>query len=350
MRISVLIMQKFKDYYAVLGVSPTAGSKEIRRAFRKLALECHPDRHPDNVAAAQRFIQGSEAYEALSDDAKRAIYHYDWQRNTGNFSTDFASSFEERRPQEEVIPSQKPIFYQGLYWEPRAYRRPGRTEKEAFDYDESLERLRRAGYGRHARSAEVMQLLKAGLEGKLTDAEQPLFDDMCDGREWLSEAVEVKYWRVGRGLFPFHIGGSKLTTYLDPEGLIWNKEIGEDEYLTNQKRYLKQNFTYKEKQDFDITRTLSYISMELRALPDPLIEHLYGSPYTELPKEMQQGWHMLMNPNHWVPPSRFIRPIAYSTKDYLPRTGHKFWIDLDGFVSASRGVSSINPILLEMNE
>ncbi|MBS4728407.1 molecular chaperone DnaJ [Mycobacterium sp. SM1] len=63
-----------KDFYKELGVSPDASSEEIKRAYRKLARELHPDANRDNPRAAERFKAVSEAYSVLSDPAKRAEY------------------------------------------------------------------------------------------------------------------------------------------------------------------------------------------------------------------------------------------------------------------------------------
>jgi molecular chaperone DnaJ len=63
-----------KDYYKVLGVSPTATPKEITKAYRKLARDSHPDTHPDDPAAEDRFKDVSSAYDVLGDEAKRTEY------------------------------------------------------------------------------------------------------------------------------------------------------------------------------------------------------------------------------------------------------------------------------------
>lgn len=63
-----------RDYYEVLGVSRTANDQEIKSAYRKLALQYHPDRNPDKPEAEERFKECSEAYAVLADGEKRARY------------------------------------------------------------------------------------------------------------------------------------------------------------------------------------------------------------------------------------------------------------------------------------
>lgn len=62
------------NFYKTLGVSRTAGADEVRGAYRKLAMKYHPDRNPDDEAAANRFKEVSEAYAVLSDDEKKQQY------------------------------------------------------------------------------------------------------------------------------------------------------------------------------------------------------------------------------------------------------------------------------------
>ena len=63
-----------RDYYVVLGVTREASSDELKRAFRKIAMDSHPDRNPDDPAAAARFKEASEAYTVLSDAGRRRNY------------------------------------------------------------------------------------------------------------------------------------------------------------------------------------------------------------------------------------------------------------------------------------
>lgn len=95
-------MVNYKDYYAILGVNKTASLDEIKKAFRKLARQYHPDVNPGDPSAEDRFKEINEAHEVLSDTEKRAKYdkfgsewetyartggnpdHFDWSKwNTG---------------------------------------------------------------------------------------------------------------------------------------------------------------------------------------------------------------------------------------------------------------------------
>jgi molecular chaperone DnaJ len=77
-------MAAAKDYYQVLGVSESATSDEIKKAFRRLAKQYHPDRNPDKPQAAERFKEINEAHDVLSDPEKRR--KYDELRRYGAFA------------------------------------------------------------------------------------------------------------------------------------------------------------------------------------------------------------------------------------------------------------------------
>jgi molecular chaperone DnaJ len=72
-----------KDFYQVLGVPDSASQGEIKKAYRRLAKQYHPDANPDNAAAAERFKEISEAHSVLSDPEKR--WQYDQMRRLGAF-------------------------------------------------------------------------------------------------------------------------------------------------------------------------------------------------------------------------------------------------------------------------
>ncbi len=82
---------EFIDYYKVLGVSKSSSTSEIKKAFRKLAREYHPDKNPDDPEAEKKFKQINEANEVLSDPEKRKKYDQygkDWEH---------AEAFEQQR-------------------------------------------------------------------------------------------------------------------------------------------------------------------------------------------------------------------------------------------------------------
>ncbi len=95
-----------KDLYEILGVSPDASQEEIKRAYRRLARKYHPDLHPGDKEAEERFKEISEAYEILSDPKKRAEYDqlrqaakaYSFTTPGGERAYDFSVFMDEESP------------------------------------------------------------------------------------------------------------------------------------------------------------------------------------------------------------------------------------------------------------
>src|SRR4051812_40774029 len=90
-----------RDYYEVLGVQRGASDADLKAAFRKLAMQHHPDRNPGDKDCEHRFKELNEAYDVLKDGDKRAAYdrfgHAAFEHGGGGhgFGADFASSFAD---------------------------------------------------------------------------------------------------------------------------------------------------------------------------------------------------------------------------------------------------------------
>src|SRR5437762_9751226 len=84
-----------RDYYEILGVTRTATEVEIKRAYRALAVQHHPDKNPDDPHSEEKFKEAAEAYAVLSDAGKRAAYdrfgHQGVGAGAGGFDPGFSN-------------------------------------------------------------------------------------------------------------------------------------------------------------------------------------------------------------------------------------------------------------------
>ena len=99
---------KRPDHYALLGVTPSASTKEIKRAYRKLAQKFHPDHNPDNAESAAQFRQLTQAYDILKKEHSRASY--DFTRTTHD---DYRPDYH--RGEDVVVPVQPPSLFSQLF-------------------------------------------------------------------------------------------------------------------------------------------------------------------------------------------------------------------------------------------
>ncbi len=87
-----------RDYYEVLGIQKGAGKDDIKKAYRKLAIQYHPDKNPGNKEAEEKFKEATEAYEVLSDDQKKSAYDqfgFAGVEGMGGGQHDYSSAFRD---------------------------------------------------------------------------------------------------------------------------------------------------------------------------------------------------------------------------------------------------------------
>lgn len=104
-----------KDFYAILGVAETASAEEIKRAFKKLARDLHPDRNPGDKPAEDRFKQVSEAYDVLGDAEKRAEYDQVRHLQRSGYAAGGPSGFQAGGVRFEDLPFDLGDLFGGMF-------------------------------------------------------------------------------------------------------------------------------------------------------------------------------------------------------------------------------------------
>lgn len=124
-----------EDLYAILGVSKDATADQIKKAFKKLALQYHPDKNPNNPAAEEKFKKINAAYSVLGDEVKRRQYDAygttgtDTTQNTYNTQRDYWDWFEQAQNGSQWQNQQNT---QGSYYSYYGPKQPTYTKKQAF--------------------------------------------------------------------------------------------------------------------------------------------------------------------------------------------------------------------------
>lgn len=140
---------EFKDYYAVLGVPRTASAEEIKKAFRKLARQYHPDLAQDKKTAEAKFKELNEANEVLSDPEKRRKYDElgpDWQNAQGGFGQPRAGQYRTRRGGGANGPEQE-VHFGGTGFSDFFEQFFGGGRRSGGDVDDMFRQARGSAYG-----------------------------------------------------------------------------------------------------------------------------------------------------------------------------------------------------------
>ncbi|MDB4337390.1 J domain-containing protein [bacterium] len=161
-----------KNLYDVLGVAKDASQSDIKKAYRKLALENHPDRNPGDASAEDRFKKVSDAYSVLSDPSKRKQYD-----NPTNFRTFDRSDFED-------------IFsrfggFEDFFTDPRANNRRRKNRNDIINgdaYAQTMIKLEDAAFGARKKVKIVRNVFCGKCLGKgYPTGEKPSICDQCSG-------------------------------------------------------------------------------------------------------------------------------------------------------------------------
>ena len=141
-----------RDYYEVLGVQKGASKDEIKKGYRKLAIQYHPDKNPGNKEAEDKFKEATEAYEVLADDEKRQLYDqygFAGLEGMGGGGADYSSVF---RDFEDIFGDFGGVFENFFGGGGRRSSRTASGQGESLRYDLEID-FKEAVYGTKAEIA-----------------------------------------------------------------------------------------------------------------------------------------------------------------------------------------------------
>lgn len=130
-----------KNYYEILGVSETANDAEIKSAYRKLAMEWHPDKHNGDKSAEEKFKEIGEAYDNIKDADKRAAYNYQ-RKNGGSHNGPYGFRSAHGPEFDDAFMRQGPFGFNGGFMDIEELlrrHRPVRNRDINIQYNISLE-------------------------------------------------------------------------------------------------------------------------------------------------------------------------------------------------------------------
>ena len=176
-----------KDLYKVLGVDRGASDDDVKKAYRKVTRESHPDRNPGDKAAEERFKEANGAYETLGDSKKRALYdEFGEMSLTQNFDAARARAYNNARRQRATAPGFPPEDLGPMFDDV--------SQAQHTSFDDLLSRLfgggRVAGGGRRrGRGANIEGEISVSLMDSLHGVTVPLRIEGADGE---ARTLDVK--------------------------------------------------------------------------------------------------------------------------------------------------------------
>lgn len=208
-----------RDYYEVLGVSKSASADEIKKAYRKLAIQYHPDKNPDNPEAEEKFKEAAEAYEVLSNPDKKARYDQFGHQGLGG-NGGFGSGGMNM---EDIFSQFGDIFGGGGFESFFGGGRGGRRTKKGTNLRVKLKlNLKEIANGVEKKIKVKRQVLAEGVTFKTCQT--------CQGTGQIKKVVNTMLGQMVSAS-PCHVCGGngqivdKKPAEADPRGLILKEEV-----------------------------------------------------------------------------------------------------------------------------